>query len=157
VGVGAFVGAFGTIAWLFVLRVPSVTVVLLGMLFLGAAPLCLGLGLLWAGLHVLESELARGRIWTLPESQIVEAAGRGMALRDIVIRLGGTDTEETERRLDDLVVRDLLIMDVTEQGEVVYLRRPTLEEVPTLLSVEAVEPVDEELREAWTSVRDLRL
>ena len=45
---------------------------------------------------------------------------------------------------------------VTEQGEVVYLRRPTLEEAQPVLRVEAVEPADEDLR-AWTNVRDLRL
>jgi len=123
VGVGAMVGAFGTIAWLFVLRVPSVSVVLLGMLFLGAAPLGMGLGLLWAGLSVIENEIGRARVWTISEEQIVEAAGKGTPLTEMVIQLGGTDLRETEKRLDDLVVRDVLSMDITEQGEIVY-RQP---------------------------------
>ena len=120
VGIGALCGAFGTVAWLSVLRAPSVTVVLLSLLFLSATPLTVGLSLLWAGLSVLEKQMIRSRVRALPERELLDAAEEAATARAIALRLGVSDVRETERRLDDLVVRERLALDVTDEGELIY-------------------------------------
>jgi len=120
---GALAGAFGTVAWLTVLCVPSFPRVVLGVLSLGVAPVLGGGALLWTGLSLLESHAARARVHDLPEDQIIEAAHGGATAATVALRLGVAQRREVEQRLDDLVVRDVLALDVTEDGEILYAPR----------------------------------
>ena len=121
---GALSGAFGTVAWLTVLCVPSFPRVLLGVLSLGIAPVVGGGAMLWAGLSMLEARAARGRVWSLPEPQLAEATKGGLTAPALALRLGLGDVRELEGRLDEMVARDALALDVSEEGELVY--RPRL-------------------------------
>ena len=122
---GALAGAFGTVAWLTVLCAPSLPAMLLGVLALGVAPVLGGGAVLWTGLSILETQASRARVLRLPESSIVEAARSGGTAAMIAQRLGIGDEEEITRRLDDLVARDVLVLDVTRDGELLYQpRRP---------------------------------
>jgi hypothetical protein len=95
---GAMAGAFGTVAWLSVLCVPSFPQVMFGIFALGVAPVAGGGALLWAGLSIIEAESARSRVRALSDARFIEAA----------------------RRLDELVARDALALEISEEGEVVY-------------------------------------
>lgn len=117
---GALSGAFGTIAWLTALCAPSLGRMLLGMISLGLLPVLTGGAMLWAGLGVLENHAARSRVRDMPEERIVEAARKGGSARDIADRLAVADTREVTYRLDDLVARGVLSLDITEEGELVY-------------------------------------
>jgi hypothetical protein len=116
---GALSGAFGTVAWLTVLCAPF-PAILLGVLALGAMPVVLGGALLWAGLSLLEAESARSRVRGVPEAYIVEAARAASTAKTIALRLGLGDVAEVERRLDDLVVHEALVLEVNEEGDVLY-------------------------------------
>jgi hypothetical protein len=118
--VGALTGAFGTVAWLTVLSASSFPQVMAGIFALGVAPVVGGGAVLWAGLHILETESSRGRVRALPDDRFIEAARGGGTSMMIALRLGLGETLEVERRLDELVARDILALDVTEQGEVIY-------------------------------------
>ncbi|MFT3773976.1 MAG: hypothetical protein QM820_52070 [Minicystis sp.] len=120
---GALAGAFGTVAWLTVLCAPSLPRMLLGVLSLGVAPVVGGGAVLWMGLSILETQAARARVHVLPEGHLVEAARGGATALMIAQRLGIGDVPEITRRLDDLVARDVLTLDVTEQGELIYQAR----------------------------------
>jgi hypothetical protein len=124
VGVGAMLGAFGTVAWLTVLCASSAPQVMLGVLSLGVAPVLGGGALLWAGLSVLETHAVRSRVRSIPDARFVEAAQGGATSATIALRLGAGDPVEVELRLDELVSRDELTLVVTEDGEVLY-RAPT--------------------------------
>ena len=124
VSLGALSGAFGTVAWLTVLCVPSFPRVLLGVLSLGIAPVVGGGAMLWAGLSMLEAHAARGRVWSLPVSHLLEAARGGQTAPTLALKLGVGDVKELTARLDQLVARDVLALDVSEEGELVY--RPRL-------------------------------
>jgi hypothetical protein len=117
--VGALSGAFGTVAWLTVLCAPFPTL-LLGVLGLGVAPVVVGGALLWGGLSLLEVASARHRARLVPEACIVEAARPCGTVATIALRLGLSDTVEIERRLDELVVRDALVLEVSAEGDVLY-------------------------------------
>jgi len=116
---GALSGAFGTVAWLTVLCAPFPRL-LLGVLALGVAPVVVGGALLWGGLSLLEVASARRRARLVPEACIVEAARAGGTAATITSRLGLSDTVEIERRLDDLVVREALMLEVSAEGDVLY-------------------------------------
>jgi len=116
---GALSGAFGTVAWLTVLCAPF-PALLLGVLALGVAPVVVGGGLLWGGLSLLEVESARNRAHLVPEACIVEAVRTKGTAAEITARLGLSDAAEVERRLDDLVVRETLALEVSEDGDVLY-------------------------------------
>lgn len=118
--VGALAGAFGTVAWLAVLCAPSFPQILVGVFALGVAPIAGGGALLWAGLSVLEAESARSRVRAVPDARMIDAARGGATAKMIALRLGLGDQAEVERRLDHLVARDALALDVTEEGEVRY-------------------------------------
>jgi hypothetical protein len=117
---GALTGAFGTVAWLTTLCATSLRQMLVGIVGLGVAPVLGGGALLWAGLHLLEVESAKDRVRNLGDGRFIEAARQPGASRTIALRLGVPDVLEVERRLDALVARDQLMLDVTEQGEVLY-------------------------------------
>ena len=119
-GVGALTGAFGTVAWLTVLCASSFPEVLFGLLALGVAPVVGGGALLWAGLSVLEAQSARSRVRGISDAHIIECAQGGATSATIALRLGVGDTLEVERRLDDLVARDVLALVVSDEGEVLY-------------------------------------
>lgn len=121
--VGALSGAFGTVAWLTVLCASSFPRVMMGVIGLGVAPVLGGGALLWAGLTVLEAQAARSRVTATPEGQLVDAAQGGATLEAIALRLGLGDVREVEARLDDLVARDVLMLDFGEQGELLYRAR----------------------------------
>jgi hypothetical protein len=121
IATGAFFGAFGTIAWLAEARAPSVAVALLGAVVLGAIPLLVGLGILWAGFSVLEGE--EPPAWRVSDAQFVEAAREGATVAAVALRVGARSTREAETRLDALVVREALDLDVTEEGELLYRAR----------------------------------
>jgi hypothetical protein len=120
VGVGAMLGAFGTVAWLTVLCASSAPQVLLGVLSLGVAPVLGGGALLWAGRSALESHAARSRARSIPDARLVEAVQGGASSATVALRLGVGDTLEVELRLDELVASDALTLVVTEEGEVLY-------------------------------------
>lgn len=117
---GALAGAFGTVAWLTVLCAPTISRLLLGVLALGVAPVAGGGALLWAGLSLLEDEAAKGRVRAVPDERFIEAASMGATAPVIAQRLGLSETREVERRLDELVARDVLALDVSDEGEVFY-------------------------------------
>jgi hypothetical protein len=117
---GALLGAFGTVAWLTVLCASSFPRVLLGIVGLGVAPVLGGGALLWAGLGVLETENARSRVRCLADERFVEAAHGGRTAEAVAAQIGTGDVREVERRLDDLCAREILALDVTEEGEVLY-------------------------------------
>jgi hypothetical protein len=119
---GALLGAFGTVAWVGVLCASSLLRVLLGMFSLGLGPVVAGGALLWVGLGVLERQAARSRVWALDEVEVAEAAVGGATARQVADRLG-TDPRETERRLDDLVVHDVLSLEVSGEGDLSYRPR----------------------------------
>jgi hypothetical protein len=121
---GALAGAFGTVAWLTVLCATSFPRVLFGIVTLGVLPVVGGGVLLWAGLSVLEAESARGRVRAISDERFVEAAQGGATGAVIALRLGVGETLEVEARLDELVARDVLALDVTDDGEVLYRARP---------------------------------
>lgn len=123
---GALAGAFGTVAWLTVLCASSLPALLLGIAALGAAPVVGGGALLWAGLAVMERTAAKSRVRAVPDERLVEAAGTGATAPAIALRLGIGNPAEVEPRLDELVARDALALEITDQGEVVYkpLREP---------------------------------
>jgi predicted ArsR family transcriptional regulator len=68
---------------------------------------------------VLEREAARSRVWAIGEAQLAEVVLGGATARQVAERLG-TDPRETERRLDDLVARDVLALDVSGEGDLSY-------------------------------------
>jgi hypothetical protein len=119
---GSLSGAFGTVAWLTVLCAPF-PAILLGVLALGAAPVVLGGALLWAGLELLEAESARRGVLGVPEACMIEAARDGATAKGVALRLGLGDAAEVERRLDDLVVREALVLEVNDEGEALYRER----------------------------------
>ena len=51
--VGALAGAFGTVGWMAVLCSPTFSHVVIGVIALGAMPVLLGSGMVWAGLALL--------------------------------------------------------------------------------------------------------
>ncbi len=118
--VGALGGAFGTVAWLSVLCASSFPRMLLGILGLGVGPVVGGGVLLWTGLSLLETESARNRVRALEDERLLDAARGGATAEVIAIRLACGDVDEVERRLDDLVARDALQLDVCDEGEVRY-------------------------------------
>jgi hypothetical protein len=118
--VGALAGAFGTIAWLSAFCAPTLPRMLLGMVSLGLLPVLGGGAMLWAGLSVLESHAAIRRVREMPEARFVEAARPGGSARAIADRLAVVDEREVIRRLDDLVVRGVLALDITDEGELFY-------------------------------------
>ena len=117
---GALAGAFGTVAWLSVLCVPTFPQVILGLLTLGVAPVAGGGALLWAGLSMIEAESARSRVRALSDARFIDAARNGATAAAVARRLGIDDTLEVEHRLDELVARDALALDVSDDGDVVY-------------------------------------
>jgi hypothetical protein len=117
---GALAGAFGTVAWLTVLCAPSFAQILLGVVALGAAPVAAGGALLWAGLSLLEAESTRSRVENVPVARIVEAARGGATAKTIAVRLGLSEMDDVEYRLDELVTHDALGLEVSEEGEVLY-------------------------------------
>jgi hypothetical protein len=119
---GALSGAFGTVAWLTVLCASSLTHVLLGVVALGVLPVAAGGALLWAGLGVLEGQATRSRVWAIDPARIAEATEGGATARQVAERLG-TDPRETEGRLDDLVARDVLVLDLSADGDLSYRPR----------------------------------
>lgn len=118
--VGALLGAFGTVAWLTVLCASTFPQVVFGIVGLGILPVVGGGALLWAGLSILETQSARSRARALPDGRFVDAARGGGSPQVIAARLGIGDAIEVERRLDELVARDALAMEISEEGEVVY-------------------------------------
>lgn len=123
---GALSGAFGTVAWLTVLCLPTFPRVMLGVLSLGVAPVVGGGALLWVGLGMLERSAARVRVRSLPDDQLVDAVRNGMTARALASRMGIGDVAELTQRLDDLVARDVLVLDLSEEGNLVYRPRATL-------------------------------
>ena len=123
---GALSGAFGTVAWLTVLCFQSFSRVLLGVLSLGVAPVVGGGALLWVGLGLLEAHAARGRVTALPDEQLAEATRGGVTAATLAQRFGLGDLDEVTRRLDDMVARDVLVLEVSEEGELWYRPRATL-------------------------------
>jgi hypothetical protein len=117
---GALLGAFGTVAWLTVLCASSFQRVLFGILGLGVAPVLGGGALLWAGLGVLEAQSARSRVRGLADERFVEAAHGGRTAAAVAAQLGAGDVREVEHRLDDLCAREILFLDVSDEGEVLY-------------------------------------
>jgi len=120
---GALSGAFGTVAWLTVLCASSLSQMLLGVLALGVAPVVGGGALLWTGLGLLEAHAARSRVLALDEAQLAEAAHGGATASLIARRVGAGDVQELTHRLDELVARDVLALDISEEGELVYRPR----------------------------------
>jgi hypothetical protein len=118
--VGALAGAFGTVAWLTVLCAPTISRLVLGVVALGVAPVAGGGALLWAGLSLLEEEAAKSRVRAVPDERFVEAAGNGATLQTVTQKLGLGEPREVESRLDALCARDLLLLDVSDEGEVLY-------------------------------------
>jgi hypothetical protein len=123
---GALSGAFGTVAWLTVLCATSLPQMLLGVLGLGVAPVVGGGALLWTGLGLLEAHAARSRILALDEGQLAEAARGGATASLVARRVGTGDVPELTRRLDELVARDVLALDISDEGELVYRPRASL-------------------------------
>lgn len=120
---GALAGAFGTVAWLTVLCAPSLPRMLLGVLGLGVAPVLGGGAVLWTGLSILEMQASRARVHAVPEQHLIDAARGGATSPAIAQRLGLGDVQEITRRLDDLVARDVLVLDLTRDGELLYQPR----------------------------------
>ena len=120
VGVGALIGAFGTVAWLPVRCASSLAEVLFGMLALGVAPVVGGGALLWAGLSVLEAQSARSRVRSIADDRLIEATQGGATSAVVALRLGIGDVVEVEHRLDALVARDALVLVVSDEGEALY-------------------------------------
>jgi hypothetical protein len=120
---GALSGAFGTVAWLTVLCLPTFPRVMLGVLSLGVAPVVGGGALLWVGLGMLERSAARVRVRGLPDEQLVDATRNGLTAKALAVRLGVGELAELTRRLDDLVARDVLALDLSEEGDLVYRPR----------------------------------
>jgi hypothetical protein len=123
VAIGALGGAFGTVAWLSVLCAPSLSQMLLGVLTLGLAPVVGGGAVLWVGLGILERQSARERVRALSDAHLVEGAQSGGTALAIAHRLGVGDVAEVTARLDELVARDVLALDLTDDGELVYQPR----------------------------------
>lgn len=121
VGAGAISGAFGAVAWLSALRIQSFPLALIGVILLGLVPIVLGLGLVWTGLGVLELDQEPEQV--LRDEDLVAAAGRGATREEVAHALGARDPEVAERRLDDLVVREVLELDLTEEGSLLYRAR----------------------------------
>lgn len=120
---GALAGAFGTIAWLTALCATSLPRMMLGMVSLGLVPVLGGGAMLWAGLGILEGYASRARVRDLPEGSLVEAARAGGSAEVIAARLGVADVGELTCRLDDLVAKEVLSLDIEDDGELSY--RPT--------------------------------
>jgi hypothetical protein len=118
---GALSGAFGAVAWLSALRIQSFALALIGVVLLGLVPVVLGLGLVWTGLGVLELDGEPER--ELTDEELLQAAGDGATRDEVAKALGRSDPREAERRLDQLVVRELLELDVTDEGGLVYRNR----------------------------------
>jgi hypothetical protein len=123
---GALSGAFGTVAWLTVLCASSLSQMLLGVLALGVAPVVGGGALLWTGLGLLETHAARSRVLALGEEQLAEAVRGGATAQAVARRVGTSEVVELTRRLDELVARDILALDISEEGELVYRARASL-------------------------------
>jgi hypothetical protein len=120
---GALAGAFGTVAWLTALCAPSLGSLLVGVLALGVAPVLGGGGLLWAGLGILEAHAKRGRVRALPEDQLCEATRGGASAAAVAERLGVSELREITERLDELAAREILSLEIREDGELIYAPR----------------------------------
>ena len=124
---GAFVGAFGAVAWLAALRIPSLAVAALGMMGLGVVPIAAGMVMLWSGLEILErGRRAPGRGPRGGPVGLSAAGGWGATPREVATRLRIADPGSAERLLDDLVVREALELEVSDDGDLVYRPRATL-------------------------------
>lgn len=120
VAVGALSGAFGTVAWLTALCAPTLRGLLVGVIAMGVAPVIGGGALLWAGLGILETEAARARVRGFSDAHVISAAEGGATAEAIASRLGTSEVREVTRRLDDLVTRECLSLEITEDGELCY-------------------------------------
>jgi len=120
IAAGALSGAFGAVAWLSALRIQSFPLELIGVILLGLVPIVLGLGLVWTGLGVLEMD-EPARVPT--DAEFLAAASSGATREEVARSLGTRDPHEAERRLDDLVVREVLELDLTDEGSLVYRAR----------------------------------
>jgi hypothetical protein len=122
---GGALACLGALAWLTVLCATSFPRVMFGILTLGVLPVVGGGVLLWAGLSVLEAESARSRVRAISDERLVDAAQGGATGQAVATRLGVGDPLEVEARLDELVARDVLALEVTDEGEVLYRVRPS--------------------------------
>jgi hypothetical protein len=120
---GALAGAFGTVAWLTALCAPTLGSLLVGVVALGVLPVVGGGGLLWARLGILEAHAKRGRVRALPEEQIREATRGGASASLVADRLGVSDLKEITERLDDLAAREILALEIRDDGELIYAPR----------------------------------
>ena len=124
---GAFVGAFGAVAWLAALRIPSLAVAALGMMGLGVVPIAAGMVMLWSGLEILErATLEPRRLPPVAPEALIAAGASGATPREVATRLRIADPGSAERLLDDLVVREALELEVSDDGDLVYRPRATL-------------------------------
>lgn len=122
--VGALSGAFGTVAWLTALCAPTLRSLLVGVIAMGIAPVIGGGALLWAGLGMLETATARARVRAFSDEHVIGAADGGATASTVAGRLGTSELREVTRRLDDLVTRELLSLEITEEGELLYHPTP---------------------------------
>lgn len=116
---GAISGAFGAVAWLEALRIPSLFLALVGIVLLGIVPVILGLGLVWTGLGVIEDDPPRAAL-QVSDDVLLQATKLGATRDEVALRIGPCDMSHAERRLDELVVREQLELDLTEDGALIY-------------------------------------
>jgi hypothetical protein len=129
IAVGAVSGAFGAVGWLAALRYPSLVLLVLGVVFFGLVPLIAGMSMVWYGLDLLEEDLPRLERVGRSRIALLEAAKEGATATQVARRLRLATPSEIERELDGLVLEELLELDVTDDGELIYHapgRRPTL-------------------------------
>jgi hypothetical protein len=120
VAAGALSGAFGAVGWLAALRHPSILALVVGVLCYGLVPLIGGLGFVWYGLDLIEADQIASSRRFATRAALLEAVQDGATPLQVARKLRLTSAREAERELDDLVRRDLLELDVTDDGELFY-------------------------------------
>ena len=124
---GAFVGAFGAVAWLAALRIPSLAVAALGMMGLGVVPIAAGMVMLWSGLEILErATLEPRRLPPVAPEALIAAVASGAPPPPVATRLRLAATRRAARRHAHRVGPAALELEVSDDGDLVYRPRATL-------------------------------
>jgi len=120
VTVGALTSAFGAVGWLSALRFPSTLMLMLAFVGYGLLPLAGGILLVWRGLDLIDEADGERRALSLSRVTLLEALEGGATARQVADKLRMPNAEDAERALDALVRDDLVRLDVTDEGELVY-------------------------------------
>lgn len=120
--IGTILVSFGLVSWISIPSTKSLSEIFLGIIYLGVWPLMLGISLVTFGLNLLDTfTFVKTKFPPPKDDEFMCLINEGASLQDISSnRYLGLSEKEIEHRLDSLVIKDKLILDLTEEGELLY-------------------------------------